>query len=306
MDVIYALQHFASPMLDHLFMGVSKLGSQYFYIVLLCICYLAIDARYGQRVGMLVTFGFCLNFHLKWIFDTPRPYELDPSVGRPDLLTASREEGGGFPSAHVQVAVMFWGYNALRFGKKWFWALAVGIVFLMSLSRMYLGVHFLGDVLGGVILGTLCLVFMVYAEPVWRSFRLLSKRWRLVLALGVPLLILFLAPPPAKQSTLVLAGFAGFASAPTLMPYKPPKSWLKRGGIALLGIFCVLLALVGSSLLLPEAVKAVPFLSFLRYLGVSYIGFVLVPFVVQQLGLAPRPTPLKRLVPTSALLEPDL
>ena len=44
---------------------------------------------------------------------------------------------------------------ALLFRKRWLWILSILIVFLTAVSRMYLGLHYLGDVVGGLIIGLL-------------------------------------------------------------------------------------------------------------------------------------------------------
>ncbi len=67
----------------------------------------------------------------------------------------------GFPSGHAQVSSGFYGY--LGFQKKRTPILIVGTIaiFLISLSRIYLGVHYTGDVVGGIIFG-LMVAFISY------------------------------------------------------------------------------------------------------------------------------------------------
>lgn len=64
----------------------------------------------------------------------------------------------GFPSGHVSMAMALWGGLALLFKKRILWGLAAIMVILMSLSRMYMGEHFLADVVGGAFLGGGCLL----------------------------------------------------------------------------------------------------------------------------------------------------
>lgn len=85
---------------------------------------------------------------LKYIVDLPRPYELYPYIKKLSV-------GGSpsFPSGHTADAFAF-AFAAILVYRKWFilipclvWAAMVGY------SRMYLGVHFPSDVLGGAIIG---------------------------------------------------------------------------------------------------------------------------------------------------------
>ncbi len=76
------------------------------------------------------------------------------------------EHGFSFPSGHATIAVAFYGfltYILLRETKKWgrkatilFWGLVV--IFAIGLSRLYLGVHYVSDVWGGYLSGSLLLI----------------------------------------------------------------------------------------------------------------------------------------------------
>ena len=101
----------------------------------------------------------CIRDRLKDIFQDPRPdfsLNIDPWL--------QTEASFGFPSGHTQIAVVIWLYIALV--AKNSIVRTVSILFLLGvpLSRIYLGVHDIGDVLGGMIFGliTLYLASIVY------------------------------------------------------------------------------------------------------------------------------------------------
>lgn len=104
------------------------------------------------------TAAFALAAGLKGVFELPRP----------DLaFTPEYYPGYTFPSAHAMGAAAFYGALAVTMtsGKRWHrYAVAGIIIFLVSLSRVTKGVHFLGDVIIGAALGLLL---------VW-----LGLRWR--------------------------------------------------------------------------------------------------------------------------------
>lgn len=68
----------------------------------------------------------------------------------------------GFPSGHVALTTALWGGVSKVFNSRLISRLAPGVVLLMAFSRMYLGRHFLGDVLGGATLGLILLIAFTY------------------------------------------------------------------------------------------------------------------------------------------------
>ena len=68
-------------------------------------------------------------------------------------------ERGSFPSGHTQIAFSVATYLSLKFKKYW-WFFMIGAV-LMGLSRVYVGMHFPVDVLGGALVGILVALIMM-------------------------------------------------------------------------------------------------------------------------------------------------
>ncbi len=76
---------------------------------------------------------------------------------RPDFMLVASDEGS-FPSGHVANAATIAVVLALIFGlgpdrRWWVWLVGSGYVVAMALSRTYLGVHWLTDTIGGVLIG---------------------------------------------------------------------------------------------------------------------------------------------------------
>ena len=282
METIHFLQSFASPGLNELMLTVTNLGSERTYIVLLLIAYLGVDARAGRFLAVALLSSFYLNFLLKGIVDTPRPYVLDSSVSLGNEYIATGT-GPGFPSGHAQASTTFWGLAAVYARRGWFWALAILIVLLISLSRLYLGLHLPIDVLGGILIG---IVVVLLAFTLFRYAETLKVSPFLTVLLGilVPLALHLLVPLAAPQlsfaeSDLLMGGLAAFISGPALVDYRVPRTLWRRVLITLLGIILVFAFLLSSSLLLPEPIKRDPFGGFFRYLVLGYVGVLLTPWL---------------------------
>jgi hypothetical protein len=93
----------------------------------------------------------------------------------------------GLPSSHVQTATVFYPLLAAWVRRRAVWLLAAVMIFIMALSRVYLGVHFVHDAAGGFLLGALILL----GYWLWR--RNFAERFRKRI-LGQRLLAVTLAP----------------------------------------------------------------------------------------------------------------
>nr|NIV34796.1 phosphatase PAP2 family protein [Anaerolineae bacterium] len=144
----------------------SFLGVESFYLLVMPAILWSYDVALGFRVGLILLTSASLNSILKLAFGLPRPYWISRKV-RPYGVASSF----GFPSGHAQNAVSIWGRLAAAVRKNWAVAGAVALTGLISLSRLYLGVHFPLGVLAGWLIGGLILgAFLWLEKPLWRAF----------------------------------------------------------------------------------------------------------------------------------------
>ena len=128
----------------------------------------------GLRVEAFILLLAIVTFSgaeaLSVLVDRPRP--------SPDLVRVSKFlVGNSFPSGHVYAAVVFYGFLAGVAWPRVRWVnvrlllptAAAAIVVMAAVSRVYLGVHWPSDVLGGALLGSVALAGLLWIYAGLRS-----------------------------------------------------------------------------------------------------------------------------------------
>ncbi len=158
------LQKAGGEWLNQFFQFLNFFDTEYFYLILFLIVWIIFDWKIGARILCLLLLSAFLNDSLKQIFQQPRPFELDPNVA---ILVI---DGFGFPSGGAQNALLFALVFTYHLKKTWGYVLAFVYVFLISLSRIYLGLHFFSDVLSGLLAGYLLFLIYIYLFPKIEKF----------------------------------------------------------------------------------------------------------------------------------------
>jgi len=173
------LQSFNAPWVLALMRAITFMGYDWIYPLIV------IGACFGGRLrpALTVTLSLLLASVAihggKDYFELPRPSDVDarlmdggrlhqtlfpggsardawslPEPGAVAALRATKGPDYGFPSGHVGATVAGWLCLCLAFGwRRRTWAVALAWGVAMAISRMYLGRHFLADVLGGLAIG---------------------------------------------------------------------------------------------------------------------------------------------------------
>ena len=155
----------AQPWLDRLMLNVTY-GGDWRFLLLVTLASVAFlfFGRQRKREALLLGLAFSLsylaNHLLKSMFQRQRPALWD---------VFARPSSYSFPSGHAMSSMMVYGIAAFLFAqlypqqrRLWLGGAALW-VFLIGLSRIYLGVHWLSDVVAGFAIG----LMFVYALVRW-------------------------------------------------------------------------------------------------------------------------------------------
>jgi len=288
------LQGWRSGLLDGGMTSMSWLGREYFYLLLFPFLYWCVNKRWGVWAAFGLVGSTYAGEYLKWLFKLPRP----PS---PPVQRLWPETSPGFVSTHAAPAVGVWGTLAWQVRRRWFTLLAITLAFLIGVSRLYLGVHYPADVVGGWLVGLVVMIIVVKWLPgverkvdVWPLWAQVGG----VLLLALVLLAIFptnwQGQRPAEAGVLnagVLTGFlCGLIWDRRRLHFQATGPWSQRLLRFGLGLLLVLVAYVGLDLLFAPfsqgSYAVAQGLRFGRYAAVGFVVPGLGPWVFQRLRLA--------------------
>jgi membrane-associated phospholipid phosphatase len=281
-NVVLWFQQF-SPTLDLPFKALTFMGEEEFFLLILPLIYWCLDRRHGARLTVLFLLSAYLNSAAKVLAGQPRPFEYDVRVRQ--LVEAV---GGGLPSGHTQNAIAVWGYLAVAFRRTWLWVMAGLLMVFIPLSRIYLGVHFPTDLLGGYLIGVALLLLYLWLEPaaeVW--IRGASPAWQLGVALAMPLLMMLLFPSEDGITTgAVLMGMGiGFVLECRWIGFESGGVWWKQVLRFTLGVAVLIGLWMGLRIAFASAEPALLF-RFIRYSLMGFWSGLGAPWVFVRLRLA--------------------
>ncbi|MCX8056049.1 MAG: phosphatase PAP2 family protein [Ignavibacteria bacterium] len=161
----------ANPLTDKLMPFITDVSNWYLVYVLLWFIILFKGGRYrvGLAIGMIllvIVSDQLSSSVLKSLFERPRPCKVLENVH----LLVGCTDSYSFPSSHAVnnfAAAMFFTF----FYKHLKWIL-FSVATLMALSRIFVGVHYPSDVLGGALIGifigyTLAIVYNYLLEKIY-------------------------------------------------------------------------------------------------------------------------------------------
>jgi hypothetical protein len=142
------------PLLFILFTG---LGEDIFYVALVLIGFWAYKKKDSILVVWVLLISVLSNYWVKLAVANPRP---PPSYWWPGIDASNYST----PSGHAQNSAMLFGWLAVKARRWWMYLIAIILTVLIGISRVYLGVHYLADVVLGWALGLALLAILLLME----------------------------------------------------------------------------------------------------------------------------------------------
>jgi len=256
--IIIYLQSFANPCIDFLFKIITYSGSYYVLFFLATLTYWCYDKKLGFKLMYVILISALLTIFTKDLFKMDRP---------PLTLHKVSSEGYGFPSGHALVSSAFLSYLWLNIRK--------GLVFVLlaiisiSVSRVYLGVHYVGDITGGIFLGVItALIFYKYVFTT--DITQTNLRYAVVL-FPAAVLMLYHPEKAVDAGMMVISVGTGYLFEEKYIKFEDANSNLERIKRAFAGLLVVGVIYLASTLLEINSVIMYTMLGFASTFAVPWV-----------------------------------
>lgn len=281
LEILRFIQQFKHPVLDVLFELITMSAEEIFFILVAAWLLWCRNQQLGYRLGFALLTSAASNSFLKNLFRFERPIGLEGIVSE-RVHTAT---GYSFPSGHTQGGTAFW-FGIISWYKKPATTILGGVaIFLIALSRMYLGVHWLSDVLGGIFFG---IVWVAGCNLLFDYSRRINRLWLpglLFIPLSIGLLFFNNHQTDTTQTIAfgaALGFFLGYLLEQTKLHFRTSKRWPFQILKIVLGLAVLLLLKEGLKFVLPLPLQL---RDFVRYLLIGFWISGGAPWFFQKLKL---------------------
>jgi len=273
------LQSFRSPTLDLIMRGFSALGGEDFLILIGASLFWYGKKREGITYMAVLISSQIVNFQTKAFFSLPRPTSHE-------ALIIAHETTAGYPSNHAQNGIYMFSFLAWIERRI---SLSFPLGICIGISRVYLGVHYPSDVLGGWMFGvafflsTTTLIEALEEKRLIRFYDTAGKR--VVFAFLFAFIIFFFGAELEfryKVAPLTLSAFLVLSFLK--MDWRVPNRTRLVVALIIGGVGVIALR-VGLKMLFPSTI---PF-DTLRYILLG-AWITLVPLLFLKLGIAEKKT----------------
>ena len=162
-----AANHFV---LNNFMIFIAKYG---IFIIPVILIFLLIRKDYKNFlfVGFSIALALLVGYITKDLFYHPRPFAMGMGY---DLVKDSNTSS--FPSNHT-VAMFTLSTSLILTNKRLFGIFSLMLAFLVGISRVYIGVHFPFDILGGIVYGVVLTLLFYLVFP--KMYEMFAKRYNL-------------------------------------------------------------------------------------------------------------------------------
>lgn len=156
-DVLIWFAEHRTAVFDIFFLAGTMLGTSFAYMMLIPLLFGLLERNKACVYASVILISILITCIIKVVIAVHRP---DPSIVLP--LYTELAKGYSFPSGHAQGSMTIWGLLALEnFRKPWISIVSASMILWISLSRLYLGVHFPVDIVAGWLFGIVILAVYV-------------------------------------------------------------------------------------------------------------------------------------------------
>lgn len=272
-EVIIYLQSFKNALLDRLFMLITFLGDEKFFLILFLVVYLSVNKRWGRGLAYILLISTYINLLIKDVIAIPRPDDLRISI-------LKSETSFSFPSGHAQVPLSSYGFLGLRVNKWSVWLVFIPLILMIGLSRIYIGVHYPQDLLGGWLIG---LFILIICEGILHHKNNLPPLLAFILAIFLPLflILLFHTSESVKTMALLMGVSLGFQLEVALVDFEADGLLLQKIVRVLVALPIIASVWYGLKITLPDLLIFV----FIRYLILGLTISFFIPSLLSRLKL---------------------
>ncbi|MFX1566914.1 MAG: phosphatase PAP2 family protein [Promethearchaeota archaeon] len=273
------------PGSSYFFRFITEFGGTFIYLVIIFTIFWGIDKKIANSLLMVYVSSNFVNYYAKAIIANERPPEAQwLLIGASHLST---------PSGHAMSSTVFYGYLSMKTKRIAMWIISIVVIMLVGLSRIYLGVHWVGDVLTGWFFGIVILLLAYIFEDKIQDFTNKYNIVYLYIGLAVLGLLVMIITDIIYQSSYNFGEpggqMIGLGIGLALehkyvnfeISYQPGEKWKIILRI-LLGILLIAIIFLGLYLVIDSDIL---WLSALHYIVTLILGIFIWPLIFTKIGL---------------------
>ncbi len=270
--IMILVQTLSNPSAIYLFFRwVTEFGSETFFIIIIPPIYWCVNKKLGFRLLVITTLAAYVTSVLKNLTRVPRPGEH---------LTESTHRTYAFPSGHTHGVTTFWLYLMIKTKRFIVGIIGIVLILFVSISRVYLNLHYPGDVIAGIALGVATvLIFFAFEDRITTIVKGWNFQERLFFSTVPPLLLVFhaalffhLSPQGVKLAAALFGILLGAVLEGQYLKFSVKSTIRIKIYRIILGLFIAYIAHYGFGMVLPFNVATCFFTAFFGGFTVVFLA----------------------------------
>lgn len=247
LKIVEWFQSLSGTLLDSIVLFITEFGGETVFLIIAALLFWTVNKRFAYRLTMFVLLNVMVNSILKNIIKRPRPFQTDSDV----ISIGEETHGYSMPSGHATngTALAFMLNERYKTYRKWVTPSLVTMAILVALSRVYLGQHYLTDVIAGILVTSVVYLVVLKAGPL---IKISTER---LVFFSSPLLILLLIFVQDKNyfvaAAAILGGTLGYYLEAKHVAYDVRAPLVTQVLKFIIGIVVALILKEGLKMILP-------------------------------------------------------